>query len=78
MPNPEIYQKEPFEVLVQPGTYKWCSCGLSNTQPFCDDSHFGTEFEPIHVKFDKEEVVYFCGCKHSGNKPFCDDTHKTL
>ncbi|GAB4285715.1 MAG: hypothetical protein Kow0098_00040 [Ignavibacteriaceae bacterium] len=78
MSEPTIAQKGPYEILMKPGTYKWCSCGLSITQPFCDDSHLGTDFEPITVTIEKEEVVYWCGCKHSGNKPFCDDTHLKL
>ncbi|GAB6281832.1 MAG: hypothetical protein STSR0008_05740 [Ignavibacterium sp.] len=78
MTEPTIAQKGPYGMIIQSGTYKWCSCGLSSTQPFCDDSHLGTEFEPILVEIKKEEEVWWCGCKHSKHKPFCDGTHKTL
>ena len=27
--------------------YAWCSCGLSKKQPFCDNSHKGSEFKPV-------------------------------
>lgn len=61
--NPRIHKK----------TYRWCSCGMSNSQPFCDNSHEGTAFKPL--KFTVEEKVLemnLCGCKLSESKPFCD------
>jgi hypothetical protein len=36
MSEPIIPQKSPFVQAVQPGTYFWCACGRSATQPFCD------------------------------------------
>jgi CDGSH-type Zn-finger protein len=27
--------------------YRWCSCGMSYKQPFCDNSHEGTLFKPL-------------------------------
>ncbi len=35
--NPKIHDK----------MYRWCSCGLSLKQPFCDESHKGTSFKPM-------------------------------
>jgi len=33
-------QKSPYKVKVEKGKiYFWCSCGLSNKQPFCDGTH---------------------------------------
>ena len=33
-------QKSPYKVKVEKGkTYSWCTCGLSNKQPFCDGVH---------------------------------------
>jgi len=78
MEKPEIPQKSPYGVTVEPGTYRWCSCGLAQTQPFCDDAHIGTDYQPVIVTFEKEETVWFCGCKHTGSPPFCDGTHKTI
>jgi CDGSH-type Zn-finger protein len=34
--NPKIHDK----------MYRWCSCGQSLNQPFCDESHQGTAFKP--------------------------------
>lgn len=53
--------------------YRWCSCGQSLKQPFCDGSHHGTDFKPF--KFTIEERVkdiQLCGCKLTSSKPFCD------
>ncbi|WP_240162302.1 CDGSH iron-sulfur domain-containing protein [Glaciimonas sp. PAMC28666] len=60
-------------------SYLWCSCGKSQTQPFCDGSHKGSGLMPMRyvAKFAGEEVL-FCGCKQSKNKPFCDGTHNSL
>jgi CDGSH-type Zn-finger protein len=69
-------QNAPYAVNVEEGkTYHWCACGRSKSQPFCDGSHKGTEFEPIAFTAEKTEVVYLCGCKKTGNAPFCDGTH---
>jgi len=74
-----IAQKSPYAVQVEAGkSYWWCACGKSATQPFCDGSHKGSEFNPVEYKAVKSEAVYFCGCKNSANKPLCDGTHKNL
>ena len=69
----------PFAVEVDSGSdYYWCTCGRSKNQPFCDGSHFGTEFFPQKFTAQTTETVYFCGCKESKNNPFCDGTHVSL
>lgn len=79
MQNPVIAQKSPFAVEVEAGkSYWWCSCGKSQTQPFCDGSHKGSEFNPKEYKADKTGIVYFCGCKHSANGVMCDGSHQKL
>ncbi|NDC36921.1 MAG: CDGSH iron-sulfur domain-containing protein, partial [Proteobacteria bacterium] len=40
--TPEIPQKKSIPLEMEPGTYYWCSCGRSKSQPFCDGSHAGT------------------------------------
>lgn len=79
---PRIVECEPQLVKVEPGkVYSWCTCGLSEKQPFCDNNHKlieGLPFRSVKVLFDKEEDVWFCRCKHTKTPPFCDETHKTL
>lgn len=78
MSNPEIPQKAPYALELEPGTYWWCACGRSKKQPFCDGSHQGTEFSPHELKITESKKVWLCGCKHSANKPYCDGSHKNL
>ena len=79
MNAPRIAQKEPYACEVVEGKiYSWCSCGLSETQPFCDGSHSETDFSPVMWKAKATETVYFCGCKQSKGTPFCDGTHSSL
>ena len=62
----------PYPVKVKAGErYKWCSCGLSKSQPWCDGSHIGTEYEPIRFTAPINGVFYMCGCKQSENAPYC-------
>ena len=79
MPTPRIAQKSPYAVQVVEGkNYAWCSCGLSENQPFCDGSHSGTDFSPIVWKAEATKTVYLCGCKQSKKAQFCDGTHSSL
>jgi len=78
MTEPVIAQKGPYALTLQPGTYWWCACGRSKTQPFCDGSHKVTDITPVKFELQEAKQVYFCGCKHSSTKPLCDGTHKTL
>jgi CDGSH-type Zn-finger protein len=79
MAVPTIAQREPFAADVVAGRkYLWCACGRSKRQPFCDQSHKGSAFEPVEYVATETETVYFCGCKHSNTKPLCDGTHETL
>ncbi len=78
MSKPEIPQKKPYVVELEPGTYWWCACGRSSKQPFCDGSHQGTDFSPRKLEIKQKEKLWLCGCKHSANGAYCDGTHKTL
>ncbi len=79
---PQIAICEPAGILVEPGkVYSWCSCGLSEKEPFCDNSHKkieGIPFRSVKVMFDKAEEVWFCQCKQTRIPPFCDGTHNSL
>lgn len=77
--QPVIAQKSPYAVEVEAGkSYWYCSCGKSATQPFCDGSHKGSDFNPVEYKAEESGTVYFCGCKHSANGVTCDGSHQRL
>lgn len=73
--TPTMPQRGPYVVMVEAGkTYFWCSCGKSETQPWCDGSHAGTDFEPIKITAPISGEFHMCGCKQSDNKPYCYGT----
>ncbi len=77
MNNPVIADNKPVKVNLCKGQeYHFCTCGKSNSQPFCDGSHAGTSFTPKVIVVDQDEEAYLCACKHTANSPFCDGTHK--
>ena len=78
MKEPKISDNKPKAMVMEPGTYYWCSCGKSSKQPFCDGSHLDTHMAPVPVKIEEKKEVFWCMCKHSKNKPFCDGSHNNL
>jgi len=83
---PKIVCKKPFQINVEAGKkYSWCSCGLSNNQPFCDGAHKafknsdGTSImKSIPYIATESGVVNFCGCKHTKNGSLCDGSHLSI
>ena len=77
---PHIASYKPHYMELEKGeSYLWCSCGLSKSQPFCDQSHVGTSFKPVrYIAQEQAEEVLFCNCKHTGEGPFCDGAHNNL
>jgi CDGSH-type Zn-finger protein/quercetin dioxygenase-like cupin family protein len=77
---PRIARYKPYYFKPVPGkSYLWCSCGCSESQPFCDGSHKGTGFEPVkYVAGEDDGEVLLCGCKHTRARPFCDGSHNNL
>jgi CDGSH-type Zn-finger protein len=79
MADPVIARKNYYEVDLEPGKeYWWCSCGRSQTQPFCDGAHKGTGFSPKMLKVEEAMRLYLCGCKHTTDAPYCDGSHAGL
>jgi CDGSH-type Zn-finger protein len=78
MSEPKIASKHPAVLELEPGTYYWCSCGLSSKQPFCDGSHKGTDFSPQSFQVSEKKKVALCLCKHTKKSPFCDGSHSKL
>ena len=78
-PKPTIAACFPKQVEIEAGKkYAYCTCGLSENQPFCDGKHKGTDFVPMVFEAETSETAYYCQCKHTGNAPKCDGTHKSL
>jgi CDGSH-type Zn-finger protein len=78
MDKPQIAGKSPIVDNMEPGTYWWCSCGRSATQPFCDGSHKGTGFAPQKVEIADGKLCAWCTCKQTRTAPFCDGSHGSL
>jgi CDGSH-type Zn-finger protein len=78
MSDPVVAERRPAVLELDPGTYWWCACGRSASQPFCDGSHKGTGFTPQKFEITERERVALCQCKHSKNTPYCDGSHRDV
>ncbi|MBD3293737.1 MAG: CDGSH iron-sulfur domain-containing protein [Armatimonadia bacterium] len=68
----------PVVLELEPGTYWWCACGRSESQPFCDGAHRGTGLAPVKLEITEATKVPMCMCKHSADVPRCDGSHTKL
>ncbi|XP_071947309.1 uncharacterized protein [Antedon mediterranea] len=75
---PAVYQYGPHTVRgLKPGEKKkWCTCGLSKKDPWCDGAHKRTGFHSLKwiVPENPDASYDICGCKHTKNAPYCDGT----
>lgn len=79
MDLPKVAAPNPIPVDLEAGsTYAWCTCGLSENQPFCNGAHKGTGFAPRVFVAEETKTAYMCQCKQTNNPGFCDGTHKNL
>lgn len=76
--RPEVGMQTRIGMYLDPGTYRWCSCGCSLEQPFCDGSHKVTDCVPLKFKITEAQQVFLCGCKRTKTPPFCDGSHNDL
>ncbi|HRN36964.1 MAG TPA: glutamate synthase-related protein [Flavobacteriales bacterium] len=77
--KPIVAMNNPINVNVETGKeYRWCSCGRSAAQPYCDDSCAHTPFEPLHFKAKETGEVWLCRCKQSHDAPYCDGHHEQV
>lgn len=78
MKEAKIAQKKPCVLETEAGKKAWCTCGLSEQQPFCDGKHKGTDFRPEIVEIKEAKKVAWCACKQSKKGAFCDGSHRNL
>jgi CDGSH-type Zn-finger protein len=79
MTEPVIAGDRPLAVEVEAGkTYRWCTCGQSSIQPWCDGAHAGTDFKPLLYKAEETKTVYLCCCKKTRHAPMCDGAHQFI
>ena len=79
-----IYDKKPFKVNVKKyHLYKWCGCGRSHSQPFCDTTCQNKYWKrnivggPVTYIAPEDKEVWFCQCKRTKHRPFCDGAHRS-
>ena len=80
MDLPKIAGTSPIKVAMEEGKkYAWCTCGLSDKQPFCNGAHKGSDYRPNVMACTAAKTVHFCTCKQTKNpNGFCDGAHKAL
>lgn len=79
MDLPKVAGTTPIRIDLEAGNkYAWCTCGLSDNQPFCNGAHKGTGFTPLVFVAEETKTVSLCTCKKTSNPGFCDGAHKQL
>jgi len=78
MSEPKIAGTRSIKLELEPGAYWWCACGRSQSQPWCDGSHKGTEFKPLKYEVAETQRCSLCACKRTQHPPLCDHAHRLL
>ena len=79
MDQPKVAATTPEKIELEAGKkYAYCTCGLSESQPFCDGKHKGSSFTPIVFEAEESKTAHFCRCKQTDSAPYCDGSHKQL
>jgi CDGSH-type Zn-finger protein len=78
MKLPVVAARKPAVLVLEPGRYAWCTCGLSNEQPWCSGAHGGTGWTTLFFTVEEKKRVALCQCKHTKTPPYCDGTHARL
>lgn len=80
MSEPKIAGLKSIPVELEEGQiYMYCTCGYSESQPFCDGSHMmNSPLEPLMFTAHKTGTAKLCSCKHTATPPYCDGAHKAL
>jgi CDGSH iron-sulfur domain-containing protein 3 len=82
--KPLIARACPFRVKLEKGkSYLYCTCGHSESQPFCDGSHrsLNNGYKPLLVEITKQQTSFlWCGCKRNQMKAgaLCDGNHTNI
>lgn len=70
------------EHVVHGRAYRYCACGLSAAQPWCDDActRSDTPFRPVDtVVTEKQTYLLMCPCKRTGDPGGrCDGSHARI
>jgi CDGSH iron-sulfur domain-containing protein 3 len=68
--------------VVHGRAYRFCACGLSAAQPWCDDAcaSSDTPFRPVDtVVTEKQTYLLMCPCKRTGDPGGrCDGSHARI
>lgn len=58
--------------------YGWCTCGHTETEPFCNGSHRQHNATPsLKFSVPEQQTAYLCTCKRTTNPPYCDGSHNS-